>query len=141
MVSGERMIFVVPGDDPPQLQGSPHLERLKPYGAVVLYADRPAGMEEQLERARDAHVILNTRSAVRWPREALKALPKLRLIATCSIGTDNIDLAAASEVGVLVSNQPGRTAGVVAEHIIGIMFAAAKRVAFQTAELRAGAAF
>ena len=39
---------------------------------------------------------------------------------------------------ILVSNQPGRTAGVVAEHIFGLMFAAAKCAAFQTAELKAG---
>src|SRR5215831_10976977 len=26
--------IVIPGDDPPQLQGSPHLERLKHYGEV-----------------------------------------------------------------------------------------------------------
>ena len=60
--------FVVPGDDPPQIQGSPHLDRLEPYGVVDLYLDRPSGMEEQLERARNAHVIINTRGAVKWPR-------------------------------------------------------------------------
>lgn len=37
-----------------------------------------------------------------------------------------------------ISNQPGRTAAVVAEHIIGLMFAVAKRTAFQTGELKAG---
>ena len=68
----------------------------------------------------------------------LRELPKLRLIATCSIGTDMIDLAVAADQGVTVCNQPGRTAGIVAEHLFGLMFAAAKRAAYQTAELRAG---
>ena len=36
-----RLKIVVPGDLPPQIQGSPHLERLNPYGDVVLYTDRP----------------------------------------------------------------------------------------------------
>ena len=130
--------FVVPGDDPPQVQGSPHLDRLRPHGEVVLYTDRPPTMQEQLGRAEGAHAVLNTRGSVKWPREALKALPELRLIATCSIGVDMIDLEAAAEMGIVVSNQPGRTAGVVAEHIFGLMFAVAKRAAFQTMELKSG---
>ena len=138
MTSAKRLKFVVPGDLPLQIQGSPHLDRLKPYGDVELFVDRPATMEEQLDRVTGAHVILNTRSAVKWPAEALKALTELRLISVCSIGTDNIDVAASSEMGVVVSNLPGATSGVVAEHAIGLMFAVAKRAAFQTAELRAG---
>ena len=138
MSVSERRRIVIPGDDPPQLQGSPHLERLERYGETILHTDRPAGMDAQLERARDAEILINSRGAVKWFAEALKALPKLRMISTCSIGTDMIDLAAATELGIVVSNQPGRTAGIVAEHLFGLMFAAAKRAAFQTSELRAG---
>ena len=137
-MTNPRMKFVVPGDEPPQIQGSPHLDRLQPYGDVDLHLDRPASMDEQLERARGALVIINTRGAVKWPADALRALPDLRMIATCSIGVDMIDIHAAKELGIVVSNQPGRTAPVVAEHVIGLMFAAAKRAAFQTAELKAG---
>ena len=137
-MSGKRVKLVVPGDFPPQIQGSPHLERLKPYGDVHLYLDRPRDMAEQLKRVEGAQVILNTRGAVKWFAPALQALPDLRLIATCSIGVDSYDVPAARARGVAISNQPGRTAPVVAEHIIGLMFAAAKRVAFQTAELKAG---
>ena len=137
-MTDSRLKFVVPGDDPPQIQGSPHLDRLEPYGNVDVYLDRPSSMEEQLQRARDAHVIINTRGAVKWPTEALRALPSLRMIATCSIGVDMIDIDVARELGIVVSNQPGRTAPVVAEHVIGLMFAAAKRAAFQTIELKAG---
>ena len=138
MALAGNLLFVVPGDDPPQIQGSPHLERLRPHGEVVLYTDRPPTMEEQVRRVRDASVIINSRGAVKWPGDALRSLSKLRMIATCSIGTDMIDLEAASELGIVVSNQPGRIAGVVAEHAIGLMFAAAKRTAFQTSELKAG---
>ena len=137
-MTDSRLKFVVPGDNPPQIQGSPHLDRLESYGDVDLYLDRPSSMEEQLERVKDAHVIINTRGAVKWPAEALRALPDLRMIATCSIGVDMIDIDVARKLGVVVSNQPGRTAPVVAEHVIGLMFAAAKRAAFQTIELKAG---
>jgi phosphoglycerate dehydrogenase-like enzyme len=138
MPSSSRLTIVVPGDDPVQIAGSPHLERLKPYGEVILYPDRPASLEEKIARARDADILINSRGAVTWPGEALRALPRLRMITTCSIGTDMIDLAAARELGIVVCNQPGQTAPVVAEHAFGLMCALAKRAAFQTAELKAG---
>ena len=134
----ERLTMVVPGDDPVQIAGSPHLERLEPHGDVVLYTDRPASPEEKIKRAEPADILVNTRGVVTWPAEALRALPKLRMITTCSIGTDMIDLEAARDRGIVVSNQPGQTAPVVAEHMFGLMFAAAKRAAFQTQELRDG---
>ncbi|MBI1930114.1 hypothetical protein HYR99_38425 [Candidatus Poribacteria bacterium] len=136
--TSERLKIVVPGDNPPQIQGSPHLKRLDPYGDVILYTDRPESLEEKVRRAKEADILINTRGIVTWPAEALRQLPKLRLIATCSIGTDMIDLGAAKALGILVSNQPGRTAPVVAEHLFGLMFAAAKRAAFFTAQMKAG---
>ena len=134
----ERVTIVVPGDDPQQITGSPNLARLAPYGDVVLFDTRPANRQEQIERVKDAEIIINSRGAVTWREAELRALPKLRMIATCSIGTDMIDLEVAKELGVVVSNQPGRTAPAVAEHMFALMFAVAKRAAFQTAELRAG---
>lgn len=134
----QRLTIVVPGDDPPQIQGSPHLKRLEPYGEVVVYTDRPATFEEKIGRAQNADILINSRGIVKWPAEALRQLPRLRMITTCSIGTDMIDLGVARERGIVVCNQPGRTAPVVAEHAFGLMFALAKRAAFFTAAMRAG---
>lgn len=136
--TSDRLKIVVPGDNPPQIQRSPHLKRLEPYGDVVLHTNRPTTLEEKISRAKDADILINTRGIVTWPAEALRQLPKLRLIATCSIGTDMIDLEAAKEFGVVVCNQPGRTAPVVAEHAFGLMFSIAKRAAFMTASVKAG---
>ena len=138
MTPKKRVIFVVPGDEPVQIQGSHHLQRLKSYGEVTVYTNRPAIEEEKIERVKDADIIIQTRSAVTWPGEVLRALPKLRMIATCAVGTDEIDLTTASDMGIVVSNQRGRTAKVVAEHIFALMLAASKRAAVQTAELKAG---
>ena len=138
MNAKERVKFVVPGDMPIQIQGSPHLERLKPHGDLTLYTDRPASHEEQMERVKDADIILNTRGAISWSGEALSALPKLRMITTCGVGTNNYDLAVASRMGIVISNQPRATSRYVAEHIFGLMMAVSKRSAFQTAELKAG---
>ena len=133
----ERVKILVPGDNPTQIGGSPHLERLAPYGDLELYADTPESGEEKIARAQGAQVIINTRGVVTW-REEMRQLPDLKMIATCSIGTDMIDLETARDLDIVVSNQPGRTAPVVAEHMFGLMFALSKRAYFQTAELKAG---
>lgn len=133
-----RVQIVVPGDDPVQIAGSPHLEKLAPYGDVVLYDTRPASSREKIARVRDADVIVNTRGAVTWGEAEFSRLPKLKVIATCSIGTDMFDLDAAKARGIAICNQPGRTAPVVAEHIFGLMFAVAKRAAYFTAAMKNG---
>ena len=133
-----RVNIVVPGDDPPQITGSAHLDRLQAFGDVTVHETRPADVEEQMARVCDCEVIINSRGVITWREAQLRALPKLRMIATCSIGTDMIDVDVARELGIVVSNQPGRTAAVVAEHMVGLMFAVAKRAAFQTAEMREG---
>jgi D-3-phosphoglycerate dehydrogenase len=134
----ERVKIVVPGDDPPQIADSPALERLAPWGDVVVHTDRPAGEDEKVARVHDAEVILNSRSAVTWRESAFEQLPKLRMVATCSVGTDAIDLDAARARGIVVSNQPGVNAPFVAEHMFGLMFAVAKQAAVQTAALKQG---
>jgi D-3-phosphoglycerate dehydrogenase len=138
MGSSERVVIVIPGDDPPQLQGSPHLERLRRHGEVILYTDRPASREEQLARVKDAVVLVNTRGAVKWPAEALRGLPRLRMATVCGIGTDAFDLEAARALGIVVCNIPGLTSPLVAEHAFALMLAVAKRAAFQTAAIKAG---
>ena len=132
------VVIVIPGDDPPQLQGSPHLERLKRHGEVVLHADRPATVEDKVSRAGNAVCLVNSRGAVKWPGEVLRRLPRLKMITACGIGTDAIDLEAARELGIVVCNLPGQTAPIVAEHALGLMLALAKRAWFQTNELKSG---
>lgn len=133
-----QVTIVIPGDDPPQLQGSPHLDRLRAYGEVVLYPSRPDAIDEKVRRASGAACLINSRSSLKWPREVLSRLPDLKMIAVCGIGTDAIDLAAAREQGIVVCNLPGRTAAIVAEHAFGLMFAVAKRAWFQTTEVKQG---
>ena len=133
-----RVKIVVPGDDPVQIQGSPELAKLEPYGDLTIYKDRPETSEEKVKRAEGATVIMNTRGSVKWREEELRQLPDLKIISLCSIGTDMIDLKAARELGIDVCNLPGRTAPVVAEHIFGMMFGLAKRAGFLTEQMRAG---
>jgi D-3-phosphoglycerate dehydrogenase len=131
-------VIVIPADDPVQIGDSPQLDRLREVADVKLYSDRAASSEELVRRAQEGDIMINSRGHVHWPAELLSQLPRLKMMSTCSIGTDAIDLEQAARQGVVVSNIPGRTAPVVAEHALALMLAVARRTAFQTAELKAG---
>ena len=138
-MSSNRPRVVIPGDEPLQIGQSAHLDRLREVADVVLHSDCPSSTEEQLERMAGAALMINSRGHVHWSRELLGQLTDLNMITTCSIGTDAIDLDAARDLGIVVSNIPGRTAPVVAEHALCLLLAAARRVAYHTSSIRTGA--
>ncbi|MES2793226.1 MAG: NAD(P)-dependent oxidoreductase [Planctomycetota bacterium] len=133
-----RPIIVIPGDEPIQLADSPHMDRLHAVGEVRLYRDRPRDSAEKVRRCQGAEILINSRGSVKWPGEVLRELPQLKLISLCGIGTDCIDLEATRALGITVSNIPGRTAGLVSEHALALLFACARQLVQHTAELKSG---
>lgn len=131
-------VFVVPGDVPAQLGTSPQLQRLQDRGRVVVHDTLPADDEEKVARVAEADVLLHSRGKVTWREPVLRRLPHLKLIATCSIGTDSVDVDVCRELGITVCNVPGRTAGLVAEHALALLLGTARRLAWRTAEVKAG---
>ena len=53
--------------------------------------------------------------------EVIAAAPKLKIVVRAGAGYDNVDLAAASEAGVVVMNTPGQNSNAVAELAIAMM--------------------
>src|SRR3989344_1592109 len=47
--------------------------------------------------------------------------PQLKIIANYAVGHDNINLEAAKERGIAVTNTPGATTGIVAEHTVALI--------------------
>lgn len=129
---------VIPADFPPLVSASPFLPQLKSIADYTLYTDRPQNDAEKISRLADADILLNSRGSLAFPRHVLQQLPRLKMIAVCGIGFDSIHLPTATEQGIIVANVPGRTARVVAEHALGLMLAVSRRMAWMTAELRAG---
>ena len=138
MNNGDRPLVVVPSDDPAQCQGSSRMAELEAVADLKIFPTRADSFGVQIERAQGATVIINSRSYLEWRADAFDLLPDLRFISVCGIGTDSIDLDAARDRGITVSNIPGKTAPVVAEHAFGLMFAAAKRAAWYTEMTRKG---
>jgi D-3-phosphoglycerate dehydrogenase / 2-oxoglutarate reductase len=68
----------------------------------------------------------------------IEAADALELIVRAGAGTNTIDVDAASEVGIYVTNVPGRNAVAVAELTMGLLLAIDRRIADNVADLRAG---
>ncbi|MEJ7600913.1 MAG: D-glycerate dehydrogenase [Kofleriaceae bacterium] len=58
----------------------------------------------------------------------LERAPKLRVVANCAVGTDNIDLGAATAAGIAVTNTPDVLTEATAELAFALMLAAARRI-------------
>src|SRR5918912_712242 len=70
--------------------------------------------------------------------EALAALTRCRIVARTGVGVDRIDLAAADERGIYVTNAAGCNAIEVAEHTIGLLLALARKIVRMNAYVHAG---
>jgi D-3-phosphoglycerate dehydrogenase len=81
---------------------------------------------------------LLVRSAVKVTKEVLAAAPRLRVIGRAGVGVDNVDLAAATDAGVLVMNTPGGNAVSVAEHTLALMLSMARSVPQASVSTKAG---
>ena len=71
-------------------------------------------------------------------RALIAALPKLEVIAIFGVGTDSVDLAAARERNVMVTNTPGILTDEVADLAIGLMLASARQMLFADRYVREG---
>lgn len=61
-------------------------------------------------------------------RDALASADSLKVIVRYGVGIDRVDLAAASEKGIILSNTPGANASSVAELALGLMLALARQI-------------
>ena len=76
--------------------------------------------------AQDCDAILCDAAPI--TRRVLEALPSVRVVSEYGIGVDNIDIAAATELGVWVANVPGFCAEEVSDHTIATVLALGRRL-------------
>ena len=115
-------IFVtraLPGDPTP---------RLREVANVIVWPhDEPPPHDELVRRAADSDALL---TMLTDPLDAavLDAGRRLRLVAQMAVGYDNVDVAAATECGILVTNTPGVLTETTADLAFALLLAAARRV-------------
>jgi D-3-phosphoglycerate dehydrogenase len=94
-------------------------------------------LAELLADVADADAIV-VRSATKVTRDVIVAAPALRAIARAGTGVDNVDVAAASERGVVVMNAPGANSISVAELTMALLLSLARKIPAADASMKAG---
>jgi glyoxylate reductase len=74
----------------------------------------------------------------RWTGEVMDHAPKMKVIANIAVGYDNVDVAAATERGIIVTNTPGVLTDTTADTAFALLMAAARRVGEAERFMRAG---
>ncbi|WP_443190310.1 2-hydroxyacid dehydrogenase [Pseudomonas indica] len=92
--------------------------------------------DEVVERLQGAQVAISNK--VPLNAETLAVCPELKLILVAATGTNNIDLIAARERGITVSNCQGYGTPSVAQHTLMLLLALATRLPDYQAAVRAG---
>jgi D-3-phosphoglycerate dehydrogenase len=94
-------------------------------GYDVRIAAHPSEEVVMREIAEAAGAIVRT---ALFTRAMMTAAPRLKVIGRHGVGVDNIDVAAATELGIVVVNTPNANAQSVAEHTVAAIGALAKRM-------------
>ncbi|MEZ0299584.1 MAG: D-2-hydroxyacid dehydrogenase [Candidatus Methylacidiphilales bacterium] len=98
-----------PGDNP--------WTEVEQLGSLTVY-DRTAPTD-LLDRAKGADIILTNKAPL--SREALNALPNLKFISVLATGYNIVDVKAAAERGIPVSNVPAYGTETVAQHVLALI--------------------
>lgn len=91
---------------------------------------------EAAERIADADIVIVNK--VKLSAETLAQAPQLKLIAVAATGTDNIDLQACQQRGIVVSNVRNYAKHTVPEHTFALIFALRRSICAYRDAVKAG---
>jgi len=86
---------------------------------------------------KDAEAVLLS-TAYKMSADVIAGAQNLKVISRTGVGVDNVDVAAATERGILVLNTPQANSISVAEHTVALIVAISKQLLMYDSELRAG---
>ena len=106
-------------------------------GLADVTAIKTKTADEFIAQAADCDALLNTYAGPITAAHMAK-MPKCRIIARYGIGVDTIDLNAATEAGIIVTNNPTYCIDEVAEHTMALLLSAARKVTLYDRMVRGG---
>ena len=112
-------------------------------GVAILQARASVDLRTGLSREELLAILpeydaLIVRSETKVTAEVLAAGTRLRVVTRAGVGTDNIDVPAATERGIAVLNTPGPNSIAAAEHTLAVTLATLRHIPLADASLRAG---
>jgi D-3-phosphoglycerate dehydrogenase / 2-oxoglutarate reductase len=111
------------------------VEVLKEKLEVVYQPDIKAA--ELLEKIGQYEAVL-VRSRTKITADVIRAGKKLKIIGRAGVGVDNIDVAVATECGVLVVNSPEGNTASAAEHTVALMMSLSRMIPAADQSLKSG---
>ncbi len=106
-------------------------------GRLTVYGQTDAASEQQIiQRIGDAQIVLTNKTPI--TRRVLEACPSVRFIAVLATGYNVVDIAAAREKGIPVSNVPAYGTAAVAQFAIAMLLEICSQVALHSASVHAG---
>ena len=130
--------IVVPDDFPSVVSGTEIEEKLNKIGQTKIFCTKPQNDDELIERVQDADAIINIRAFCKFDKIFFEKINKLKIISIWGTGTDHVDLDAAKQKGITITNTPGVAAISVAEHTITLMLSAARKINENDCAIRSG---
>lgn len=109
---------------------------LEQFGEVVVYDRTPDTKEAVVERLQDADILVGNKNNI--TAEIMDACPKLKYIAVQATGYNVIDVAAAKERGIPVSNVPTYGTMAVAQHTMALLLEITNLVGHHNDRVHAG---
>ena len=82
--------------------------------------------------------VLIVSGAEKVPSAVIESGDCLKMIAVRGVGYDGVDLAAATEAGILVTRNPGTNTKAVADMAMGLMLAVSRKIAWMDRGMREG---
>ncbi len=110
---------------------------LKDCAEITIFNDHIADEERLVDRLLPFDAVCVMRERTPLPRHVLKRLPKLRFIATTGWRNASIDLAAARDLGIVVSATGANGSG-APELTWALILAAARHISKEIASFRSG---
>lgn len=92
--------------------------------------------DQIIDRAKDASVLLTNKTPL--TAEVISQLPKLKYIGVLATGVNVVDLNAAKQAGVVVTNAPGYSGPAVAQHVFALLLALTNKVSEHSQAVHAG---
>ena len=103
-------------------------------GEVQLAAESTP--EAILQVAKDADAVLVTYAQITG--DMIRQFTKCRIISRMGIGTDNIDIAAATAAGIVVTKVPDYCIDEVSDHTMALLLAVVRKIPFINAQVHGG---
>jgi len=100
--------------------------------------DVDVDLESPLEEIVDRYDAIVVRSATKITADLIERAPRLKVIGRAGVGVDNVDIEAATRLGIIVANAPESTVVSAAEHTVGLLVALARNIPQAHAALKQG---